>query len=181
MSSVSGSSRWFTRTVQGFVYALGSSIVASISNRPKFGRRNRSMILPDDVRGRPARPASRHPGNASSRPPTYRLPTILWSSRTTRAVGRCSVPAVRRGRSVDAFCISCSQRTDGGSSKSTIRALSTPPGTSTTARRLFAGPLPGYSCFWRWRGTTRSASPGAIEASTYRPGTHFRGHGERTG
>src|SRR4029453_5702309 len=41
MSSVSTRSLWLTLTVHGRVYALGSSIVTSISRVPKFGRRNR--------------------------------------------------------------------------------------------------------------------------------------------
>ena len=45
--------RWFTRTVNGFVYAFGSSIVTSISSVPKFGRRKRSVIFASSVSGLP--------------------------------------------------------------------------------------------------------------------------------
>src|SRR6266446_1653893 len=45
MRSVSGWSDWFSLTAQGLVYALGSSTVTSISRRPKFTRRSRSVIL----------------------------------------------------------------------------------------------------------------------------------------
>jgi hypothetical protein len=37
--------RWFTRNVNGFVYAFASSMVTSISSVPKFDRRNRSVIF----------------------------------------------------------------------------------------------------------------------------------------
>ena len=57
--------RWFTRTVNGFVYALGSSIVMSISIVPKFGRRNRSVILSCSVYGLPL--TSSHPARSSPR------------------------------------------------------------------------------------------------------------------
>ena len=57
--------RWFTRTVNGLVYALGSSIVMSISSVPKFGRRNRSVILSASVYGLPL--TSSHPALSSPR------------------------------------------------------------------------------------------------------------------
>ena len=45
--------RWLTRTVNGLVYALASSIVMSISSVPKFGRRNRSVIFNASLYGLP--------------------------------------------------------------------------------------------------------------------------------
>src|SRR5262245_15059606 len=63
--SVSNMMRWFTRTVNGLVYALGSSMVMSICMVPKFGRRKRSVILSASVYGLPF--TSSHPARSSPR------------------------------------------------------------------------------------------------------------------
>lgn len=52
-SSVSGIRRAFVVAVHGLVSYVGSVIVISISSRPTFGRRNRSVTVSLSLAGKP--------------------------------------------------------------------------------------------------------------------------------
>src|SRR5919204_1923093 len=57
-----------TRTVNGRVYAFGSSIVTSICNWPKFTRRNRSVSVNASVNGSPFPSSHPSPGRSVNAP-----------------------------------------------------------------------------------------------------------------